>query len=1376
MKEEYIRESEQGDVPPSEASVSEEEGDFEDSFLREVAHADALLRVPLPGARMGGGEGRRFEILEELGGGAMGRVFRARDVELRREVALKFLLPRSARAGQLSGSRLWEEARAIAQLDHENIVRLFDVSEWRGAPWEPNVPFLVMECLEGESLTSVLRRGRPGLRRTLEILDAVAAGLAHAHAHHIVHRDLKPSNVLLTRDGRVKLLDFGLAHLMSSSSPIVPHLPTAGTPAYMAPEQWRGGEQDARTDLWAAGVLMYEMLTGEFPYPFTSLQELRERVLSPEPVPAVRERVPELPEEVERLVAALLVKEPARRLGSASELRTWLRRLEDSLGPWRETPKFVPPQRRQVTLVSCTLVTSSSNEGWLDPEDASERHAAFHRRCADIIQRYEGAIALSIGEEMLACFGYPTAREDDSERAVRAGLQLTRAFQEESRHLDHPGLAVRVGIHTDEVVFDALSLDGQGRLPALQGEAPRVAASLSRQAGASTVLLSGTTWRLVRGAFESEPIGLPPVETYRVLRERGVASRFERALVAGGLSPLVGRDCELERLRGFWTRARDGVGACLLLSGEAGIGKSRLIQELWERVSPESSYRLRCQCWWQFRNSAFSPLIELLRCFFQFGSDALQRQKPSEVDARLMALGVPPKLWREISVLLAAPCTGDDSCLAALENQKECKRMVLDALRLLFLRMAEERPVLLVVEDLHWADPSTLELLGLLSEHISKARLLVVLSARPEFQPSWPPHLGFHPIVLDRLSSESTVALVRGLARGRSLPEETVSQLVAKTDGIPLFVEEMTRLVLEREPGGHLPPIPVTLRELLLSRLDALPPRQKALAQLCAVVGRGFSHALISQLLARDEALLQEDLAGLVSAGLLQRSWEEPGGDAYQFRHALIQEAAYQSLPRSSRRQHHRRVAQALVERFQDVVSARPEVLAHHYTEAGEYAVALPHWERAAQMAIVRSASLEALSHTQQALALLRHLPDRRAYQGDELRLLNSLGILLMDIKGYGSPEVERTYARVLELFRQMGDVVPQLELLWMGLGAYFSMTGRFDRMQELAEQLLLLGQRRKSPELIAQGYRMFSTLCFQKGELDRALDYREQVTWLMSSRSALNGVLDEKLWSTERVDDLVIQSFVYVLRIQPLESQQCMNELLALARGRGHPVNRVCALIHAAGIHQLHGDARGTLRLSEEGLGLASGIWLQPLVAGGRALRGWALTRLGRTREGLEAMRSGIDQLKELGSKAFMHYFLGLLADVYLELGRVEEGLSAVEAGLRISEETGARFFEAELHRIHGELLRADGREAEARCCLLRALAVARRQRASLFELRATLALARQPDMAHPEAAPRRLARLCGRFAPDLDVKELHEARLLLEQLREGGREGVSA
>ncbi|OJT26552.1 hypothetical protein BO221_00460 [Archangium sp. Cb G35] len=1363
MHEAENQEGEQANEPPSGDFPPEEE-DFKDSFLSEVARAETPLRVPLPGTRMGGWDGKRFEILQELGGGAMGQVFRARDCELRREVALKFLLPRNALGGPLPGSPLWEEARAIARLDHENIVRLFDVSEWSGAPWEPRVPFLVMELLEGESLASLLRRERPGLRRTLEILGAVAAGLAHAHANHLIHRDLKPSNVLVTREGRVKLLDFGLAHLMSGESPLVPHLPTAGTPAYMAPEQWRGEEQDARTDLWAAGVMLYELLSGELPYPFTSLQELRERVTSPELVPSVRERVPELPGEVDQLVSALLAKEPGRRLGSASELRARLLRVEESLGPWRELPALVAPQRRQVTLVSCGLVIPSGDRERLDPEDTGELQAAFQRWCAEVFHRYDGVLALSVGDEVLACFGYPTAREDDSERAVRAGLQLARERPTQGPWASHPGLTVEVGIHTEAVVFDALASEGLGPLPTMQGGAPRVAAGLARRAGPGGVLLSATTWTLVRGAFETEPPGPHPEEAYRVVRERRAVSRFERALSAGGLTPLVGREHELECLWGLWERAR---GSTVLLSGEAGMGKSRLVQELRERVSPESSHLLVGQCWAPLHQSAFHPVVELLRRFFQLGPEGLSQPGMRAVEARLEGLGVPREHGQQIFPLLASPeAMGPSALLKALQHQKERKRKVLEALKLLFLRVAGERPVLCVIEDLHWADPSTLELLGLLKEDVAAAGFLLVLTARPGFQPSWPSGPGFHRLVLDRLPAESAAALVREAAHGTHLPEETVQQLVAKTDGIPLFVEEMTRMVLERSFTGTLSTIPVTLHELLLARLDALPPRRKTLAQLCAVAGREFIRPLLVRLLARDEATLREDLQGLVSAGLLQRKGEESGVEAYQFRHALIQEAAYQSLPRGLRRQHHQRVAQALVEGFQDMVDTRPEVLAHHYTEAGESALAIHQWELAAKLALHRSASLEAGSHLTQALTLVRSLPAGAKRAEVEMRLLSNLGTLLMRTQGYGSPEVARAYTRAVELLQEDGDALPAL-VLSMGVSAYFIESARFENAYALTHRLLELGQRQREPRLMAQGYRLLSILCFYEGALDKALEHREQAVRLMEPRPAAPRALKDSISVDEWMDDLSIPCFVHLLQARPELSQRFSQEMLELIRGPG-PSARGAALVFLSAACQLRGEVACALRWAEEGMAVATGMVFQPLLAFTGALRGWALCKLGQTREGAEALLHGMELMRELGARVLLPYYLYLLADVCVLLGRVEQGLAAAGEALALIEETGVRVFEAELHRLQGALLRMAGREGDAMRSLLRAAVVAHRQRAWLFELRARVALARQlRDTGHPEAARRGLERMCGRVAPDLELAELQEARALLGSLR---------
>ena len=1320
----------------------ESQDDFEDSFLQEVARAELLPRMPRLGERLGGAEGCRFEVLEALGSGAMGHVFRAWDVELQRVVALKFLLWRGRLAEGLTGSLLMHEARAVARLGHANIVRLFDVAEWSGTFWEPRIPFLVMECLEGESLADLLRREKPGLRRTLAIIGAVAAGLAHAHAHHIIHRDLKPSNVLLTSKGEVKLLDFGISHSLASTAPPLPLLPTAGTPPYMAPEQWRGEEQDARTDLWAAGVMLYELLTGGLPYQAEFLEQLRARVLAPEPVPSVRERCPELPEELARLVAELLVKEPARRLASAAELWERLSRLEEALGPWREPSAPVASQRRQVTLVSCGLVGPGTLLASLDPDDASERQAEFQRFCSEVLERHQGSLVLSMGDEVLGCFGHPTTREEDSERAVRSGLRLVEGFEAALPHLARLGLAVQVGIHTDVVVFDATSL---------QGGATRVASGLARRAGPGQVVLSGTTWTLVRGAFEVENLGpsalegLPEgqvVEVRRVVGERWAMSRFERvAQVAGGLTPLVDRVRELNQLRNAWERARAGAGSVLLLSGEAGIGKSRLIQELCERVPREEGTLLRGQCGASFSGSAFHPILQMLR------------RSPEPEPAR----------W--VEGFLASPAGAGSECLlVVMEQQEERKRRVLDSLRELLLRMAEDRPVLLIIENVHWADPSTLELLGLLRTRVSTARLLVLLSARPEPRLAWEDD-GVQRLVIERLPAESTAVLVKEVAQGRHLPEETVAQLVARTEGVPLFVEELTRLVIERGREG-LPVIPVTLQELLLARLDALPPRRKALAQLCSVVGRAFRYVLLSRLVAQEEASLREDIAGLLSAGLLRHAHEE-GSDSYQFRHVLIQEAAYQSLPRNSRRQHHRRVAQTLVEHFPDLVEQQPEVLARHFMEAGETEQAIHYCQRAAERAVLHSTSREAVAQLTRALTLLRGLPDASVRCEDEMRLLNALGILLMDLEGYGSPEVERTYARALELFLQQEEALPRLELLWLGLGSYLTLGAKFEEGWRLATQMIALGQRRRELGLSSYGYRMRAFISFHRGDTERCWEALEQSVRLVVHKERPRRGVTEKLWVHEQLDALVLRHVLYTLQGQLRSAERCGHEIQGLIHGLPHAATVTSGLIYLAMGCQMRRDVRGTLEWSEQASHVVVGPRIQPPSAVMRGLHGWALAKTGRVAEGLEDLRSGTELLRSLGTRSFLPHILGLYGDICLDLGQLEEGRGVVEEALRISEETGAHLHDAELHVLQGEFSWRSGAVERARHCFLRAVAVARQQHALLLELRATVRLGRlRPDLGCTSGVRQRLDWLLGRFEPGVELVDLREARELLGPL----------
>ena len=1303
------------------------ESDFGDSFLKELTHTPLPFRKPVPGERVGGSDGRRYEVLSELGGGAMGLVFRARDEELQRTVALKFLIPRGRGGEGPPAGMLRQEARAIAQFDHENIVRVHDVAEWSGVPWEPSVPFIVMECLEGESLATLLRREQLGLRRALEILAAMAQGLTHAHRRHVIHRDLKPGNVFITQKGTVKLLDFGLAWLVAASTSQVPQLATAGTPTYMAPEQWRGERQDERTDLWAAGVLFYEMLTGVLPFTAMTLEELRHQVLSPDPVPSVRARRPKIPAEVARLVADLLEKDPERRLRSAEDLLERLTQLEARLGPWREESRVVVPERRQVTLVSCRLSGLSGLTRHLDVEDLSELEAAFHRSCSEVIQQQGGSLTTLVGDEVLACFGYPVAREEDSEHAVRAGLDLAVALPDSLRkrlpHLALGWLAVKVGIHTELIVFDDTPPELRGRTPTIQGEAPRIATWLARQAEPGAVLLSHTTHTLVQRAFECEPLGRRTfeglsgnldVKGYQVLRERRGVFRFERALASGALTPLVGRERELGELLGLWDRARSGQGGFVLVSGEAGMGKSRLIRELLERIPAADSIRLRCQCWSQFSSSAFQAIVEMLQHLFGLDGEAPPQQNLRVLQTHLGAYGLAPEQMVLIATFLSLPIP-ENYPLIQLSPERQ-KERTFEALASLLLRVAEQRPVLAVMEDLHWADPSTLELLGALVGRVEKGRIFIVLSGRPEFQPAWAPRASLHRLELERLSAELTMALVKGSPGGGELTAETVAQLVAKTDGIPLFAEEMTRMVLERasvegESTGHtLSSIPLTLHELLLARLDMLPPRQKALAQLCAVVGRSFSHALLSAITQRGESGLGTDVKALVQAGLLQPL----GGGTetrYQFRHALIQDAAYESLLRGTRRQHHGRIAQALLERFPDMVEAQPELLAHHYTQAGKVEPAIRYWTQAGIRASLRSANQEAVSHLRHALRLLRGLPDAAQRSREELQLLVALGVPLSQLQGYRSPEVEATYTRARELFLQVDEELLELSLSFWGPFAYYFARAEFLLAHELAEHMVALGARHGNQELLALGYRMMATDFFTWGRMREGLEHVERALACSEFGMEQHREMAVRHWVNPRVVALAYGSLVCAALGQTEQSREYTREALELARAIGHPHTLAAALLYTALAAQIRRDARETLRLAEECHALAREHWFRLWLVWSPLLRAWALSELGQPEEALVLMHKGLEYWKQTGIHAGWPHNLGMLADIHLRLGQAQEALGVLDEGLEWADKVGERSYEAELHRLRGEALRVLGREEEARESFLEALSQAWRQ-----------------------------------------------------------------
>ncbi len=1367
----------EGPEPREEDSGQGESWDseLEDAFLLQVARVEPV-RTPKPGERLGGRTGARFEIRELLGGGAMGHVFRAWDSELQRVVALKFLRPRAVMAEARLLSLLREEARAVARLDHENIVRVFDVAEWRGQRWEHRVPFVVMENLEGEALSELLRRERPGLRRALEIMDALCAGLAHAHEHHIAHRDLKPSNVFITRRGKVKLIDFGLAHLTVSTAPSAPHLPTAGTPPYMAPEQWRGEAQDERTDVWAAGIVLFELLTGGLPFAGATVAELRARVTSAEPMPSVRERHPELPRELEPLLSRALAKEPAGRFRSAVEFRKALAQVEEALGTWSGELRAGGPQRRQVTLVCCRLESLTASPEPFDTEESSELEAAFQRICTEHLRERGGSIVSCIGDQVLACFGYQLAREDNSEQAVRAGLHLLEALQRELPRLSPVKLAVKVGIHTDVVALDNLA--GQGHEPtrSIQGEAPRLAIWLARNAEPGTVLLSGTTWTLVHGAFETELrdslayeglSGARDVELHRVLRERRTQLRFDRSS-ASELTPLAGRAAELQRLQAAWEVARSGQGTFLLLRGEAGIGKSRLFRELRQRLASEPHTRLLGQCWAQFHTSAFHPITEMLQHLFQLPPGEEPTRRLRALEEPLEALGLSPEHRRLIAAFLSLPVSEESAHLRW--PPELLKERTFEALAALLKRLTDERPVLAIIEDLHWADPSTLELLGFLLSRLGGLRLCVLLSVRPEFQLPWREVPGFQVLTLERLPVELAEALVRETA-GEMLSPEQVSHLAAQTDGVPLFIEELARMVRTRTSPGtpaalEAAAIPITLQELLLARLDGLPRRQKALAQLCAVVGRGFEPTLLAAISGSPEATVLEDFAGLLASGLIQTQ-DEGGLPRYQFRHALLQAAAVQSLPRRTRRQHHQRIAEVLATRFPVVAGAQPEQLAHHYTEAGETALAVHWWSLAGERASRHSANPEAISHFTHALTLLLKLPESPERAQQELRLRIALGLPMLQVRGYGAPEVERNYARAEVLFRQVGEALSQVELSYWSLFHYLYARARYDVLQQLGELLVGVGRRQGSRELLALGHRAITLAAFTVGANALALEHVEQALAHSDFELEQHRALAVKHWVNPRVAAFSFASMVQAIQCRPELCRRYLRESLALAERIGHPNTSSFALVHAAVSSQLLREPRPTLEYASAALAIAQQHRLQLWLGWSAMLKAWAGAELGALQAGLAAMSKGLVMLQGSGVLTTPPYFLGLIAELHRKLGQLTEGLAAAREGLRWAEATGEHSNDAELHRLEAELLRRLGREEEAARSFVRALGLSRQRQAHLFELRATVGLARQLlDAGRWEEARQRLAVLCRRWSPDIECMDLWEARELLSRL----------
>jgi class 3 adenylate cyclase/predicted ATPase len=1034
-------------------------------------------------------------------------------------------------------------------------------------------------------------------------------------------------------------------------------------------------------------------------------------------------------------------------------------------------------ERRQLTVMFCDLVGSTALSARLDPEDLRSIISAYHRCCTELIERNGGFVAKYMGDGVLAYFGYPRAHEHDAERAVRAGLGLIEAIPKLSTSAGSP-LQVRIGIATGLVVVGDMIGAGAAQEQAVVGETPNLAARLQALAEPGAVVIASSTQRLTGGLFEYRDLGAvalkgfdEDVPAWQVLGAGAAESRFEA--LRATTTPLIGRDEEIHLLLRRWEQAKGGDGQVVLICGEPGIGKSRIAQIVGERISAEPHTRLRYFCSPHHQDSALYPSIAQLERAAGFRREDTADQRLDKLEAVLAQgandLGEAVPLLAD---LLSIP-TGNRYPPLNLTPKKR-KEKTLHAQLAQVEGLAAQQAVLMAWEDVHWSDPTTRESLDLLIDRVATLRVLVIITFRPEFAPPWigRPHVTM--LTLNRLPLRQRAEMIVHVTGGRALPKEIAEQIMDRTDGVPLFIEELTKSVIESgivaETGDHYAAIdpaaplaiPTSLHASLLARLDRLAPTREV-AQIGAALGRQFSHELISAVAMMPQQQLDDSLAQLVHAELIFRRGIPPNAE-YTFKHALVQDAAYGTLLRSRRQQLHARVATTLEDQFPEIVAAQPALLAHHSVEAGLAEKAVVYWLKAGLQAIARCAMEEALAQIRKGLDLLSDLPDGAVRWEQELDLQIALGHALMATKGMAAPEPGEAYARARELCEQLNRPW-QLGPVLVGQWVFRLGRGELEQAEHHAEEMRDLGKARNDAMWIFYGSEVSGVTCSLLGKFIDARAYLENALSLWDPMY--------RAFAPEPEDPYVT---ILTHLAQPLlclgyidQARSRMEEAVAEARRRS-PYNLAFARCVAWNVYwAIEGvkSARMMLRSAEEVLAISSEQGFPLWSAVGNINRGWCLGAVGQAAEGIPLLLQGMALYRATGSSVMAPFVLTMLAEVYGMAAQPEEGLNRLAEAAKLVETTQERWAEAEMHRMRGTLLLSMHEHAAAEDSYHHALAAAQRQSAKFWELRAAFDLARLwYDQGKRAEARDLLAPICGWFTEGFDTPVLQDAKALLDQL----------
>ena len=1031
-----------------------------------------------------------------------------------------------------------------------------------------------------------------------------------------------------------------------------------------------------------------------------------------------------------------------------------------------------PGERRQITVLFCDMVGFTELANRVDPEILQKIIRAYEDACAVCITRYEGYVFQRLGDGIVAFFGYPLAHEGEAERAIRAGLEIIDALSK----LDVPDaghLAVRIGIATGLVVVSSVE---KGAV----GETMNLASRLQGIAQPGSIVVSERVHRLASGTFDYEDLGeqtlkgiARPTHAYRILGVSEAASRFEAA-TQEGLTPLVGREQEIGLLLERWALAQDGEGQVVLLSGEPGIGKSRILSALRERLEAQGAQALRFQCSPYYINSAFWPSIDNFERALRFARDEPPESKLDKLEALVVArYGRPITDVRFIAAMLSMPTEARFGPISMTTERfkDETLRSLVD----LTEAVARKQPSVMLYEDVHWADPTSLEVLDLLIDRVRGFPLLIILTYRPEFQSRWGGHGHVSALNLSKLTKAQSSAMVNKLAKNKTLPGNLLEQILTKTDGVPLFVEELTNAILEsndiqeREDRyeyigqDHSIAIPATLRDSLMARLDRYTPVRE-IAQIGSAIGREFSYELIQAVAPKTQAELDQALQQLTDSGLAFRRGTPPEA-TYTFKHALVQDAAYDSLLKSRRKELHGKIAQVIEARFPYTKDTQPEVLAHHYTQAGVAEQALRYWSHGGQLALRRSANVEAITYFTKGLDQLAQIPRSEEISRRELDLWLGLWPAYMATRGFSTSEVEQAALRARELCEQLGEA-EGAALATVGKFAFHFVRAELRQAHVDADAGLALAQKIQDRELVALMNMLNGDLCYWEGQFAAAREYLKQalIPWDLTKAKPL----------TERTGlDAHCIALAYVGLNEfamgyPDRSQVAISESLRDAQKLGHAQTRGHCLGLAGWLAVYKRDLAQARQLAARTIEYCREQRLMFWEPSGYLVEGWVMIQDGQVIEGIRRMQQGIDIRRAAGAALVHSSFYAVLAECHGKAGKFDAGLALIGEGLTHVERSGERSSEAELLRVQGELLLPKSlNENVASQSFEKAIKVARDQDAKLFELRASRSLARLwQTRGKPKEARELLAPVYDRFTEGFDTKDLKEAKALLEDL----------